>query len=155
MRRLDAMDFDDLLVFAVRLLSEHRHVLCSLRERWRWIVVDEVQDTCPAQLQLAALLGGVDGNVTAVGDPDQVIYSFRSADARGIRRLAELFPGHRALALSRNFRSRAEILAAAARCVRHNPGREPRALIAVRGCGGQASAVAFSSEREEAGWIAQ
>jgi DNA helicase-2/ATP-dependent DNA helicase PcrA len=154
MRRLNAIDFDDLLVLAVTLLSERRMVLSSLRERWPWLVVDEVQDSCPAQLELTALLAGPDGNVCCVGDPDQVIYAFRQADPSGMRRLAARFPGHRPVVLSRNFRSRAEILHAACRCVQHNTGREPRALFAVRGAGGEARAVAFGSEREEAEWIA-
>jgi DNA helicase-2/ATP-dependent DNA helicase PcrA len=153
MRRLNAFAFDDLLVLAVRLLGERPYVLRSLRERWRWLLVDEVQDTCPAQLELASLLAGPGGNLTAVGDPDQVIYGFRSADARGMGRLADRFPGHARIALSRNRRSRAEIVTAAVRCVQHNPRRDPRALIAVRGAGGQASAVAFGSERDEAEWV--
>lgn len=152
MRRLNALDFDDLLVLAVKLLPEHPYVLLALRERWRWLLVDEVQDTCPAQLELAALLAGADGNLTAVGDPDQVIYAFRCADTRGMRRLAGRFPGHTQIALSRNRRSRAEIITAAVGCVQHNPRREPRALVAERGAGGQASAIGFANERDEADW---
>jgi DNA helicase-2/ATP-dependent DNA helicase PcrA len=154
MRRLNAMDFDDMLVCTVALLAEHPHVLRSLRDRWRWLLVDEVQDTCPAQLELAGLLAGADGNVTAVGDPDQSVFGFREADPAGMRKLAERFPGHRRVVLSRNFRSRAEILTPAVRCVQHNPGRDARALFAVRGPGGEARAVGFPSECEEAGWIA-
>jgi DNA helicase-2/ATP-dependent DNA helicase PcrA len=153
MRRLNAFAFDDLLVLAVRLLAERPYVLRSLRERWRWLLVDEVQDTCRAQLELVSLLAGPGGSLTAVGDPDQVLYSFRGADARGMGRLADRFPGHARIALSRNRRSRAEIVSAAVRCVQHNPGRDPRALMAVRGAGGQVSAVAFGSERAEAEWV--
>jgi DNA helicase-2/ATP-dependent DNA helicase PcrA len=155
MQRLDAMDFDDLLLFTVRLLAGHPHVLLGLRERWRWVLIDEVQDSCPAQLELAVLLAGPDGNLTAVGDPDQVIYGFRQADPHGMRRLSERFPGHRQVYLSRNRRSRAEILGAAVRCVQHNPGRDARAMLALRGSGGQVATVAFASERDEAVWIAR
>ena len=154
LRRSNAMDFDDLLVCAVRLLAEHPHYLELYRRRWPWILVDEYQDTCEAQAMLAALLAGPDGNLAVVADDDQAIYSFRLADARGLARLAERFPGHERIVLARNFRSHAEILSAAARSIQHNPDRVPKTLIAMRGPGGQAQAIAFSSEREEASWIA-
>ena len=154
LRRSNAMDFDDLLVYAVRLLAEHRHYLELYRRRWPWLVVDEYQDTCQAQAALAALLTGPDGNLAVVADDDQSIYSFRSADAHGLTRLSERFPGHERIVLARNFRSHAEILSAAARSIENNPGRVPKTLIAMRGPGGQADAIAFASEREEATWIA-
>ena len=153
LRRSNAMDFDDLLVCAVRLLAEHPHYLELYRRRWPWILVDEYQDTCEAQAMLAALLAGPDGNLAVVADDDQAIYSFRSADARGLARLAERFPGHERIVLARNFRSHAEILSAAARSIQHNPDRVPKTLIAMRGAGGQAQAIGFGSEREEASWI--
>jgi DNA helicase II / ATP-dependent DNA helicase PcrA len=155
MRRLNALDFDDLLVLAVTLLTGRPHVLAGVRERWRWLLVDEVQDTCPAQLELVCLLAGADGNLTAVGDADQCIYGFRSADPGGMRRLADRFPAHRRVVLSCNYRSRAEIVTAAVRCVARNPGREARAMIAVRGAGGRARAIACADERVEARWIAE
>ena len=154
LRRSNAMDFDDLLVCAVRLLSEHPHYLELYRSRWPWILVDEYQDTCEAQAMLVSLLAKRDGNLVVVADDDQALYSFRGADARGLARLAERFPTHERIVLGRNFRSRAEILSAAARSIQHNTNRVPKTLIAMRGPGGQAQAIAFSSEREEASWIA-
>ena len=148
------MDFDDLLVCAVRLLAEHPHYLELYRRRWRWIVVDEYQDTCQAQAVLVSLLAGPDGNLCCVADDDQSLYSFRGADAHGLARLAERFPAHERIVLARNFRSRAEILSPAARCIQNNPDRVPKTLIAMRGPGGHAAAVAFASERDEASWIA-
>ena len=154
LRRRDAIDLDDLLVLAVRLLSEQPHILRAQRDRFRWLLVDEVQDSCPAQLELASLLAGPEGNITAVGDPDQCIYSCRQADAQGMGRLAERFRGHRKLLLRQNFRSRAEILAPAGRCVQRNPGREPGARIAARGGGGHVTVESFETDHEESEWIA-
>jgi DNA helicase-2/ATP-dependent DNA helicase PcrA len=154
LRRSNALDFDDLLVLAVKLLSEHPHYLELYRRRWPWILVDEYQDTCQAQAVLVSLLATPNGNLCCVGDDDQVLYRFRGADARGLARLAERFPGHERIVLARNFRSHAEILAAAGRSIANNPDRVPKTLIAMRGAGGQALATAFATEREEAAWIA-
>ena len=96
LERCNAFAFDDLLVFAVRLLREHPHRLAHLRARWRWVVVDEMQDTNEAQAALVHLLAGSDGNVTVVGDDDQAIYRFRSAEPRNILAFGERYPDHAA-----------------------------------------------------------
>ena len=154
LRRSNAVDFDDLLVCAVRLLAEHPHYLELYRRRWRWIVVDEYQDTCQAQAVLVSLLAGPDGNLCCVCDDDQSLYAFRGADAHGLARLAERFPAHERIVLARNFRSRAEILAPAARCIQNNSDRVPKTLIAMRGAGGHAAASEFACDRDEASWSA-
>ena len=84
LRRCNAFSFDDLLACAVGLLSEHPHRLAWLRQRWRWIVADEFQDTSHAQATLVDLLAGPDGNVCVCGDDDQVIHTWRHADPRHI-----------------------------------------------------------------------
>src|SRR4051812_20050074 len=152
--RSNAWSFDDLLVFAVRLLREQPQRLTHLRARWRWLVVDELQDTNEAQAALLELLAGPGGNLTAVGDDDQLIYRFRCAEPRNILRFGERYPGHHRIVLGANFRSRAEILHAAAACVRHNPERTEKALSAVRGTGGQLEVQGFGDERGEATWVA-
>jgi DNA helicase-2/ATP-dependent DNA helicase PcrA len=154
LRRSNAWDFDDLLTYAVRLLAEQPHHLACYRQRWRWVLVDEYQDTNEAQSVLIALLAGAGGNVCCVGDDDQLLYSWRGAEPRNILAFGERFPAHRRIVLGRNFRSRAEILDAAVACVAHNERRAAKALIAMRGRGGHVQAVAFGSEREEARWIA-
>jgi DNA helicase-2/ATP-dependent DNA helicase PcrA len=154
LRRSNSFDFDDVLVFAVRLLAEHPHRLAFYRQRWRWLVVDEYQDTSEAQSTLIALLAGAGGNVCCVGDQDQHLYGFRGADPRNMLAFGERFPGHRRIVLGRNFRCRSEILDAAVKCVSHNQQREPKALIAVRGPGGHAHVTAFGSDRHEAHWAA-
>ena len=152
--RSNAFSFDDLLVYAVRLLAEHPHRLTHLRQRWKWLVVDEMQDTNEAQACLLHLLAGPDGNVTCTGDDDQAIYRFRSAEPRNILCFGDRYPAHRRIVLGRNFRSRAEILQAAARCVAHNPHRTAKALLAMRGPGGQVEVRAFADDRAEAAWVA-
>jgi DNA helicase-2/ATP-dependent DNA helicase PcrA len=154
LQRCNAMDFDDLLAFAVRLLSESPHRLAWLRQRWRWIVADEFQDTSHAQAMLVDLLAGPDGNLCVCGDDDQVIHTWRFADPRHILCFGERHPGHAEIVLGRNFRSRAEILDAAARCVAHNERRAPKALIAIRGPGGHVLVVALANEYAEAHWVA-
>jgi DNA helicase-2/ATP-dependent DNA helicase PcrA len=152
--RCNAWSFDDLLVFAVRLLREQPQRLLHLRARWRWLVVDELQDTNEAQAALLAQLAGPAGNLTAVGDEDQLIYRFRCAEPRNILRFSERYPGHRRIVLGANFRSRAEILDAAVACVSHNAERTAKALLAVRGAGGHVDVQGFGDEHGEAAWVA-
>ena len=154
LRRSNAMDFDDLLAFAVRLMTEHPHRLTWLRERWRWILVDEYQDTSHAQATLVELLAGPGGNLCVVGDDDQRIHGWRHADPRHILGFGDRHPGHEQIVLGRNFRSRAEILDAAVNCVQHNNHRAPKALIAMRGPGGQVRVVGLANEYQEAHSVA-
>ena len=155
LRRSNALSFDDLLVYAGRILAEHPHRLAHYRERWKWVVVDEFQDTNEAQAVLIALLVGPDGNVWAVADDDQLIYSWRGAEPRNVLGFGERFPGHTRIVLGRNFRSRSEILNAAVACVAQNERRAAKALIAVRGPGGLVRVRGFQSEYHEAHWIAR
>ena len=155
LRHSNAFSFDDLLWEAVRLLAEHPHRLAHYRERWKWIVADEFQDTNEAQATLITLLAGPGGNVCAVADDDQLIYSFRGAEPRNVLAFGERFPGHARIVLGRNFRSRSEVLNAAVACVSQNERRTAKALIAVRGAGGLVRVRAFQSEYHEAHWIAR
>lgn len=154
LERCNAFSFDDLLVCAVRLLAEHPQRLIHVRQRWPWLVVDELQDTNAAQAALLALLAGPGGSVTCVGDDDQLIYRFRCAEPANMLGFGARYPGHREIVLERNFRSRSEILDAAVACVSHNPRRTPKALIAMRGAGGQVEVHGFGHDRDEAAWAA-
>ena len=154
LRRCNAFEFDDLLACAVRLLSEHPHRLAWLRQRWRWLLADEFQDTSHAQATLVDLLAGPDGNLCVCGDDDQLIHGWRHADPRHILCFHERHPSRAQIVLGRNFRSRAEILEAAVRCVSHNERRAGKALIAMRGSGGQVRVRAFQNEYAEANWVA-
>ena len=153
LRRCNAMEFDDLLAFAVRLLSEHPLRLAWLRQRWRWLVADEFQDTSHAQAILVDLIAGPDGNLCVVGDDDQVIHTWRHADPRHILCFEERHPSRTQIVLGRNFRSRAEILDAAVSCVAHNQRRAAKALIAMRGPGGRVRVRGFQNEFAEANWV--
>jgi DNA helicase-2/ATP-dependent DNA helicase PcrA len=152
LRRSNSFDFDDLLAYAVRLLAEQPHHLTYYRERWKWLLVDEYQDTNEVQSALVALLAGAGGNVCAVADDDQLIYSWRGAQPRNVLAFAERFPSHERIVLGRNFRCRAEILQTAVACVSHNRQRLPKALIAHRGAGGPVRVAGFGCERQEAEW---
>jgi DNA helicase II / ATP-dependent DNA helicase PcrA len=154
LQRCNALCFDDLLVNAVRLLSEHPHRLRWLRQRWRWILADEFQDTSHAQATLVDLLAGPDGNLCVCGDDDQLIHGWRHADPRHILCFGDRHPSHCEIVLGRNFRSRAEILEAAVRCVSHNERRAGKALIAMRGPGGGVRVRSFANEFAEANWVA-
>ena len=153
LRRCNAFEFDDLLACAVRLLSEYPHRLQWLRQRWRWLLCDEFQDTSHAQAMLVDLLAGPDGNVCVCGDDDQLIHGWRHADPRHILCFAERHPRSAQIVLGRNFRSRAEILEAAVRCVSHNERRAGKALIAMRGPGGRVRVRTFPNEFAEANWV--
>ncbi len=154
LRRSNAFDFDDLLWFAAKLLAEHPDRLEWLRSRWRHVLVDEYQDTNRAQAAIVHLLAGTDGNLVVVGDDDQVLYSWRGADADHLHTFADRHPAHRQVVLGHNFRSRAEIVAAATRCIGHNPRRAAKALIATRGPGGRVNVRTFANEHAEARFIA-
>jgi DNA helicase-2/ATP-dependent DNA helicase PcrA len=153
LRRCNAFEFDDLLACAVRFLSEHPHRLQWLRQRWRWLLCDEFQDTSHAQAMLVDLLAGPDGNVCVCGDDDQLIHGWRHADPRHILCFSERHPRSAQIVLGRNFRSRAEILEAAVRCVSHNERRAGKALIAMRGPGGTVRVRSFANEYAEANWV--
>ncbi len=157
------VDFGDQLSMALRLVRDHPAVRARLQRRYRYILVDEFQDTNPAQLELLASLAGEDRNVTVVGDDDQAIYAFRGAAVGNILQFRERFGGAREIVLRRNYRSRAPILAAAYRLIRHNdpdrlevlhgidkrliPQRRSRRPLPVRH-------HAFATAGAEADWVA-
>ena len=113
----------------------------------------EFQDTSHAQATLVDLLAGPDGNLCVCGDDDQLIHGWRHADPRHILCFAERHPRSAQIVLGRNFRSRAEIREAAVRCVSHNERRAGKALIAMRGPGGQVRVRSFPNEFAEANWV--
>ena len=107
-----------------------------------------------AESVLVALLAGAGGNVCCVADDDQLIYGWRGAEPRNILAFGERFPAHARIVLGRNFRCRSEILDAAVACVAHNVRREAKALIAMRGSGGEVRVIAYGSDRHEADTVA-
>ncbi|GHF89522.1 uncharacterized protein (TIGR00375 family) [Amycolatopsis bartoniae] len=127
LRQQDLVDFDDLVALPVALLEADAELVAAYRERYRWIAVDEYQDVDEQQYRLLRLLAPPDGNLTAIGDPDQAIYRFRGADVGFFLRFRQDFAGARTVQLTRNYRSNPHILDAALRAIEPGtlvPGRE-------------------------------
>ena len=125
-----ALDLDDLVGRAARLLESDPGVRRTLQARFHWISVDEYQDVNAAQYRLLRLLAGGGANVCVIGDPDQAIYGFRGADHRYFLAFGDDFPGARRLHLDRNYRSAQEILNAAGQVIARNPDHQATALTA-------------------------
>ncbi|ABP56967.1 UvrD/REP helicase [Salinispora tropica CNB-440] len=117
LRKQDLIDLDELLTLPLALLRADRRLADSYRDRWQWIFVDEYQDVDEVQYELLRLLSPADGNLCAIGDPDQAIYSFRGADVRYFLRFSQDFTDARLVRLNRNYRSSAPILAAAVQAI--------------------------------------
>ncbi|MFI2708612.1 UvrD-helicase domain-containing protein [Micromonospora sp. NPDC018662] len=117
LRKRDLVDLDELLTLPVALLKGDRKLVRDYRERWKWIFVDEYQDVDAVQYELLRLLSPADGNLCAIGDPDQAIYSFRGADVGYFLRFSQDFTDARLVRLNRNYRSSAPILAAAVQAI--------------------------------------
>jgi len=163
LRANDAIDFGDQVSLALRLLRDSARVRTSVQARYRYILVDEFQDTNRAQSELVALLAERHRNVTVVGDDDQSIYRFRGAAISNILQFRERYRGARTVVLRRNYRSLAPILDTAHRLIRFNdPDRlEVKVGISKRLVPERATAdpapvrhLAFASPGEEADWIA-
>lgn len=117
LRKRDLVDLDELLTVPVGLLKADRKLVREYRDRWKWIFVDEYQDVDAVQYELLRLLSPADGNLCAIGDPDQAIYSFRGADVGYFLRFSQDFTDARLVRLNRNYRSSAPILAAAVQAI--------------------------------------
>ncbi len=150
MRQANAAGFDDLLVLPVAMLEANAGLLERYRERFRYLLVDEYQDTNRAQYRLVALLGGTHRNVAVVGDDDQSIYGWRGADIRNILDFEREFPGARVVRLELNYRSTPEILAVANAAISANTERKGKTLRTTRPSGEGVSVVAALDERDEA-----
>jgi uncharacterized protein (TIGR00375 family) len=131
LRQQDLVDFDDLVALPVALLEADPVLAAAYRARYRWISVDEYQDVDEQQYRLLRLLAPADGNLTAIGDPDQAIYRFRGADVGFFLRFQQDFAPARTVQLTRNYRSSPRILGAALRAIEPGtlvPGRELRPM---------------------------
>src|SRR5438034_5039795 len=150
----NAVDFDDLLLLTVDVLERFPEA----REKWssafRYILVDEYQDTNHAQYRLLQLVAEPDMNLCAVGDPDQSIYAFRGADINNILDFERDFPGTRTIALEQNYRSTNNILDAANHVITNNRERKPKELWSDLGDGEPARVVEVEDEHAEARFVA-
>jgi DNA helicase-2/ATP-dependent DNA helicase PcrA len=150
-----AMDFDDLLMVTVELLGAFPQVLERYQDRFRYLLVDEYQDTNHAQYRLVQMLGAKHRNVCVVGDSDQSIYAFRGADIRNILEFQRDYPDARVVVLDRNYRSTQTILDAANAVIAHNLGRQPKHLWTDLGVGEPVTVYRAQDEHDEAAYIAE
>lgn len=155
LKKCNALDFGDMLVLTVRLLEEFPDIRRYYQERFQWIMVDEYQDTNPVQYRLIRLLAGERRNLCVVGDDDQSIYSWRGADIRNILEFEKDFPGVRVIRLEQNYRSTANILAAAGEVIRHNFGRKGKSLWTENPAGEKIHYERCETDREEARFVSR
>ncbi len=155
LKKNNALDFDDLIVKCVELLQADAQVLDYYQERFRYIMVDEYQDTNTAQFYLIKLLADKYQNLCVVGDDDQSIYKFRGANINNILHFEKYFPSARVIKLEQNYRSTQNILDAANAVIRNNTGRKDKALWTDQHAGDQLFFRQFEQAYEEADYIAR
>lgn len=151
----DAMDFDDLLANTVRLLEQNEDILEHYRRRFRYIMIDEYQDTNHAQYVFVKLLAGGNGNLCVVGDDDQSIYKFRGATIENILSFEQQYPSSMVIRLEQNYRSTQNILDAANAVIGNNTERKEKSLWSERGSGEPIEVYTAFSDRDEARYIAE
>ncbi|HVP44219.1 MAG TPA: UvrD-helicase domain-containing protein [Terriglobales bacterium] len=154
LRKANALDFDDLLLEAVRLLKEAAEVRERYNRRFEYILIDEYQDTNRPQYELMRLLAGAHHNVCVVGDEDQSIYSWRGADIRNILEFEKDFPDAKIIRLEQNYRSTQTILSAASAVVAHNVQRKGKTLWTSREGGGKVGFYEAPDGENEALFVA-
>jgi superfamily I DNA/RNA helicase len=166
LKTLNAVDFDDLLLLTVKLLSEHADVRVRWNTRFRYLMVDEFQDTNGLQLELVSLLAkpleaqlaGENGNsrpnVCVVGDDDQSIYGWRGAEVANILEFEAHFPEPVVVKLEQNYRSTNAILGTANGLIKNNPRRRPKQLWSASEGGAKVRILQMKDDREEAEFLA-
>src|SRR5215471_7862629 len=150
LKTLNAADFGDLLIEMLRLFREHSEVLRQYHERFKFVLVDEYQDTNVAQYLWLRLIGQGSKNICCVGDDDQSIYGWRGAEVDNILRFEHDFPGAKVIRLERNYRSTAHILAAASHLITHNEGRLGKTLRTDEDAGEKVTVTGAWDSEEEA-----
>jgi DNA helicase-2/ATP-dependent DNA helicase PcrA len=150
LRASNAMDFDDLILHPIRLLDEHPEVLESWQKQFRFILIDEYQDTNQAQYQIVRRLAGAAKNICVVGDDAQSIYAFRGADIRNILEFERHFKDAKVFRLEQNYRSTKSILAGADSVIKHNTKQIPKTLWTDNDAGDMISVLEVADEGEEA-----
>jgi len=148
-----ALDFDDIILHTVRLLEEHAEVREYYQRKFRYVLIDEYQDTNALQYRLAALLAGGSRNICVVGDDDQSIYRFRGATIENILSFEQQFKGARVIRLEQNYRSTANILEAANAVIRNNQGRKGKELWTKQAGGEKLKLYTAGNEHEEAQYV--
>ena len=151
----NALDFDDIINLTIQILTENPDVLEYYSEKFKYVLVDEYQDTNKAQFTLVTLLSGRYGNITVVGDNDQGIYSFRGADITNILNFEKDFPGTKIIKLEQNYRSTKSILDAANAVIKHNEKKYEKNLWTEQEGGKLPEVARLDNEYEEANFIVE
>ncbi|MBQ8596163.1 MAG: DNA helicase PcrA [Lachnospiraceae bacterium] len=154
LKKSNAMDFDDLIMKTVELFKACPEVLESYQKRFKYIMVDEYQDTNTAQFELIRLLAAAHHNLCVVGDDDQSIYKFRGANIRNILDFEKVYPEAEVIRLEQNYRSTQNVLDAANAVIRNNKGRKDKTLWTDQGEGNRIHFRQFDNAYEEAEFIA-
>ena len=149
-----ALDFDDIILHTVRLLQAHDDVLEYYQKKFRYVLIDEYQDTNNLQYLLSSLLAGGHENICVVGDDDQSIYRFRGATIENILSFEDQYKGCRTIRLEQNYRSTKSILAAANAVIRHNQGRKGKELWTAGREGEKVQLYTAMNENDEARFVA-
>ena len=155
LREAGAFDFDDLIYCTVQLLEEHSEVREFYQNKYRYLLVDEYQDTSIAQFRLVSLLTGPEQNICVVGDDDQSIYSFRGATVENILKFEKIYPRTKTIRLEQNYRSTSNILNAANCVIQHNIERKGKTLWTKNGDGDKVQVYVAEDEQDEAAHIAE
>jgi superfamily I DNA/RNA helicase len=150
LRACNAVDFDDLILLTLQLFREHAGVLAACRDKYKYIMVDEYQDTNAAQFQLVHHLASAHRNLCVVGDDDQSIYGWRGAETANLLDLEKHFPGVKVVKLEQNYRSTNTILSAANAVIKNNASRRGKHLWSQKGEGAKITLHAFGADEEEA-----
>ena len=154
LKEAGAFDFDDLIYQTVQLLAEHKEVRDFYQNKYRYLLVDEYQDTSVAQFRLVSLLTGPEKNICVVGDDDQSIYRFRGATIENILNFERVYPGTKTIRLEQNYRSTSNILNAANCVIQHNTERKGKTLWTQNGEGDKVQIYTAENEQDEASHIA-
>lgn len=149
LRKHGAMDYDDQMVYARTILKKHPEILSAFRNRYRYLCVDEAQDTSRIQHDIIAILAGTQGNLFMVGDEDQSIYGFRAAYPQALLEFDKKYPEARVLLMERNYRSAAPIVQAANQVIRLNENRHEKRMISTRGEGLPVRAIPLRQRKNQ------
>ncbi len=149
------VDFGDLIVKSIRLLTDHEDIREKIQKRFKYILVDEYQDTNPSQLELLKLIRSPEGFICVVGDDDQSIYKFRCADVKTILSFPKIFQGTKTVVLGKNYRCSKSILRVARDVIDHNKSRQPKDLQSVNDEGEKPELRILPTATDEAIFVAE